>query len=766
MHDRPFILYTLASLLIGIFIVDVLTPGVTIWVLYLIPIWLAIYLPRRRFSPVFLIAGIVTALLALGQVYTPAGWTAVVNRLIGIPVLWGTAVLLVRALRSTDALKKSEARFRRTFECNMVPMGVWTRDGRITDANDALLDLVGFSRKDVEADRLRWRDITPGEYRELDDEALHEITARGSCRPYEKEYATKDGRRIPVYIGGATFADRLDSGVFFAIDLSERKQAEGALRTSEQRYRTIVQTANEGIWLVDAEGRTAYVNDRMAVMLGMTAAGMKGRSVFEFVLPDDLPVARQHLSKNIQEGVSEQFDFRFRRSDGGEILVLGCTSPMWNERGDVTGALGMFTDVTDRQRAEDALRASEMRLRYALDAAGMVAWEWQADTDRLVQSTNADRVLGLPAGVTVQTGSQFFALIHPDDRDRVVAQLRTVLAGGGDYQTEFRIAAPDGSIRWVADQGRVAEEPGATGLRMTGVLKDVTERKRAEDEILHLLKQSEQREQALRDKQAQLVQSAKLASLGQLTTGIAHEINNPLNNISLFLGNLLDQFARGPVDPSSACRSIEKALQQVNKAAAIVGHLRTFGRSAPMSRQHFSVHECLLSALGLLSEQFRLRDIELIVDLWPRDPIVFGNRIQLEQVFLNLLTNARDALDGAPRRTLRITSRICSDGVEIAFQDTGIGIPADHLPRIFDPFFTTKAVGRGTGIGLSISHSIIEEHQGLILVESRPHEGATFLIQLPLADPGGRPQEFDTGRRGDAAPPRHNGSLETHGLLR
>jgi C4-dicarboxylate-specific signal transduction histidine kinase len=234
----------------------------------------------------------------------------------------------------------------------------------------------------------------------------------------------------------------------------------------------------------------------------------------------------------------------------------------------------------------------------------------------------------------------------------------------------------------------------------------------------------QQREQELRDKQEQL---------GELTTGVAHELNNPLNNTGLFVGNAIDFIELGVPDKGPIVRELRHALQQVGKATEIISHLRTFGRAARVSREPISVKQVIDRALALMREQLRLRQIEVMVDLGSEETVVMANPIQLEQVFINLLTNARDAVADSPRKAIRISSSVGPAAVEVAFADSGPGIPPGLEQRIFDPFFTTKEVGKGTGLGLSITYGIVKEHGGTISVVSRPGEGATFLIHLPLA---------------------------------
>lgn len=244
------------------------------------------------------------------------------------------------------------------------------------------------------------------------------------------------------------------------------------------------------------------------------------------------------------------------------------------------------------------------------------------------------------------------------------------------------------------------------------------------------------RESELREKQEQLVQAGKLATLGELTTGIAHELNNPLNNIGLFVGNAIDLIELGMADsdPTRLLQELNSAMQQVWKATEIISHLRTFGRVASVSREPVELTQIIQRALSLMQEQLRLRQIEVVLDFPAGEIVVFGNAIQLEQVFINLVTNARDALSDTTvvQKRLNITCTCADSQVWITVSDTGPGIPEGLEQRIFDPFFTTKDVGAGTGLGLSITYGIIKEHQGTIIVRNAPGEGATFLIQLPL----------------------------------
>jgi signal transduction histidine kinase len=254
---------------------------------------------------------------------------------------------------------------------------------------------------------------------------------------------------------------------------------------------------------------------------------------------------------------------------------------------------------------------------------------------------------------------------------------------------------------------------------------------RESQEQLELKVQERTRE--LQRKHAQLLQASKLASIGELATGVAHELNNPLNNIGLIAGNLL-QAVQHVNEPArgSLLTNLGIIDRQVAKAAQIISHLRTFGRAAGAEKTAIRLHDVLTAALVLMDQQLRLNNIHVHLAFSEEHPVVRGNAIQLEQVFVNLLSNACDSLKQSVAKTVSLTTRLYGDAAEVIIQDSGHGIASEDLQRIFDPFFTTKAVGSGTGLGLSISYGIIQDHGGTIVAESRAGDGAMFTLRFPL----------------------------------
>lgn len=340
---------------------------------------------------------------------------------------------------------------------------------------------------------------------------------------------------------------------------------------------------------------------------------------------------------------------------------------------------------------------------------------------------------------------EFVPLVHPDDLTQAVEQFHRVLSGEEPPVFELRIGTSSGGY-CVAEFLETPERHEGQIIGLLGIARDITPRKQVEEALRRAHEELEMRVQertielaqantVLRQQQQQLVQSAKLASIGELATGVAHELNNPLNNISLVIGNELDHLAEGVVTPERLIGELELVQQQVERAACIVKQLRTFGRSALEEMVPLSLYDTLTSSLNLVRHQFQLDNITVRREFSPGCPYILGDRLQLEQVFVNLLTNARHALATVRTKEVAVTTRLTCDSVKIIVRDTGCGMPPDIQERVFDPFFTTKAVGEGTGLGLSIAHGIIQSHKGAISVESMPGNGTSFTVILPIVSP-------------------------------
>jgi signal transduction histidine kinase len=395
---------------------------------------------------------------------------------------------------------------------------------------------------------------------------------------------------------------------------------------------------------------------------------------------------------------------------------------------------GGIAQCVVRSQAEEALRRSEERLSLTVEGAGIGFWDWDVETGEMVWSDRFYSLLGYEPGTIRPTFHAWKERIHPEDVQRVTVVLEKSRENRTLYTCDYRLCPSDRPTpRWVAGRGHFLYDESGAAVRMIGAVSEIGHRKQAEAEIRRLLEEAQRREELLREKQAQLVQTAKLASIGRLTTGVAHELNNPLNNIGLFVANALDTLiATTPESREQAISDLELAQEQLKRAAEVVSHLRIFGRAPEQLYHPVPINEVVVATFRFLREHLRLAGVEGRYHLAAENPLVHGSRIQLEQILVNMMSNAADAMKQTDARLLTVTTRATLDVVEIAIQDTGVGIPAQVLPNIFDPFFTTKEVGEGTGLGLSIVYGIVKEHHGDITVQSRFGSGTEFKIVLPI----------------------------------
>jgi PAS domain S-box-containing protein len=349
---------------------------------------------------------------------------------------------------------------------------------------------------------------------------------------------------------------------------------------------------------------------------------------------------------------------------------------------------------------------------FGIDAQGNIN-EWNQKSE-MITGFSKTEVIGR---------SLVADLITEDYKDSVDQVLTKALAGEETANFEFPLFTQSGDRIDVLLNSTTRRNASGTTIGVIGVGQDITElnKIRIEQEV-------ERKEAA-----AQIIQSSKLATLGEMATSVAHELNQPLNVIRLASGNIRTKISLGTASPEYLTDKLLRIEGQTERAAGIIDHMQMFGRRASEEPGPIDLRNVVMNALDLMGEQLRLDGIEVVAEFDQNCALILGHTIQLEQVILNLLTNAKDAMAGRGHKA-KITLRVFEDnnGVHIVCQDTGGGISADALPRIFEPFYTTKKLGQGTGLGLSVSYGIIRDMDGAIRAENID-DGARFTITLPLA---------------------------------
>ena len=361
------------------------------------------------------------------------------------------------------------------------------------------------------------------------------------------------------------------------------------------------------------------------------------------------------------------------------------------------------------------LEKSQRRFNKSQEFANIGTWDWNVQTGELFWSDHIAPLFGHAKDELEATYYNFITAIHPDDRKAVMDAVTACIEDGAEYNIEHRTLWPDGTVRWLHESGDVVRDDDGSPLNMLGMVQDITER---------------------RTMQGQLIQSSKMATLGEMATGVAHELNQPLNVIRMAAGNIHRKSDKNTLATDYLNEKLSKIDSMVERAASIIDHMRVFGRTASSNVESLIPANIVEGAMGLIGEQLRLSNIEVTVIEGDESHLVLGNQIQIEQVLLNLLANARDAVKdndyGEKNITLRIGASDDGKYVEIEVEDSGGGIDSAHLSRIFEPFYTTKEVGHGTGLGLSISYGIIADMGGKIEAKNTDI-GAKFTVTLPVA---------------------------------
>jgi PAS domain S-box-containing protein len=502
-------------------------------------------------------------------------------------------------------------------------------------------------------------------------------------------------------------------------DVTDERRARDAVADSERRYRSLFEQAFDAIYTLDRDRRFTSANDATCRLLGLDHAQVLGSRSDAHVAADDADDLTARFAASLR-GEPQLYECRLRRADGTHAQ-LSVTETALRHGDEVVGVLGVARDVSfDRERA-DALERSEARYTRLVEAASDAIFT----VDEEGCFTAVNRALEVSLGRTRQQliGTHFTNAV--DERERpAMWQLLVQTLHGARTRRELRYTDAAGRER----RGSIVATPILEHGRVMGALgiaRDVTE------------------ERALTE---QLVQQEKLVAVGQLVSGVAHELNNPLAGVLTFAELLLE----APPDDPELHEAARTIYTEAKRAARIVSNLLTFARQHAPERASTDLNRVLLDALELRRYSLRVQQVDIVLDLDYDLPCTWADPFQLQQVFLNLIANAEHALGASPAdRRLTVRTRRRGGLLEAIVEDSGPGIPADQLERIFNPFYTTKPTGQGTGLGLSISDGIVKQHGGRLRAESAAGAGATFVLELPLVAPPATPR---AGADADDAP--------------
>ena len=531
-----------------------------------------------------------------------------------------------------------------------------------------------------------------------------------------------DGSVKHVRVAGRARTDKPGELEFVGAvtDITGAKRAEEALRRSEAYLAESQRLTKTGSWAHIPDGPTLFWSAETFRISGFDPEqGFPDReTVWRRIHPEDREKLRQILQKAYEQKADYTSAFRYVMPDGTVKHMEGTGHPVLNAAGEVVEFMGTMTDVTDRKRAEEALRRSEAYLADAQRLTHTGSWAYKAGGVALYWSEENFRIWGFNPQHGVPDMETVQQRMHPEDRDREVEYAKRAVRAGKDFVQEFRIVLPDGNVRHIQAVGHPVFSASGEVTEVLGTHIDITERKHAEQERerLHQLEED-------------LAHMNRVVMLGELASSLAHEINQPITATVTSAKACLRWLAHDPPELERARAAAMRIESDGNRAGEIIHRLRMFYKTgAPPQRELVDINDVVDEMLVLLRNEAARHSISLRTELAPQLPQIMADRVQLQQVLMNLMLNGIEAMaDGAGELSVR-SQRTENGLLLVSVSDTGVGVPSEKIDLIFNAFYTTKP--EGTGMGLAISRSIIEAHGGRLWATANAQRGATFHFTL------------------------------------
>ena len=623
--------------------------------------------------------------------------------------------------RIDEVLRESEERYRIQFEQTIDALFLAdTQTGIILECNRAAMELIGREKSEMVGQHQRI--LHPSE--EWDGKFSKSFKQHIIGETFvETKVIKKSGEIRDVAIKASTF-DLKGKKVILAIfrDITERKKAEEALKEAKAFTENTLNSITDFFYSFDLNGKFLSWNKTFNRISGYSDQELSSKKPIDFFLGEDIQRIAEAVERIYKEG-SSKVEANFVIKDGRQIPCEFTGSILKDSKGNIIGFSGTGRDLTERKKAEEALWASEMKHRTLLE--NLPQKIFRKDRNSVYVSCNENYAHDLkikPEEIAGRTDLEFYpkelAEKYRTDDKRIMESGKTE-----DIEEKY---IQDGEERFVHTTKTPVKDEQGNVVGIFGIFWDITEHRKADEELKLAYKK-------LRQTQQELIQSSKMAAMGQLASGISHELNQPLTGIKGFAQAVLMDLEK----ESPFRNDLNKIVGQVDRMDAIIKNMRFFARKSDFNMVELDINQVVSNSLMLLNQQLKVHNIRVIQELGPDIPKIQGDPNQLQQAFLNIISNARDAILGLNRPEggeIRIRTSLSQDKkhIEINFQDTGGGIPDGNLQHIFSPFFTTKSPDKGMGLGLSITYRIIENHQGKIEFKSKEGQGTTFNIVFPL----------------------------------
>jgi PAS domain S-box-containing protein len=630
---------------------------------------------------------------------------------------YGTNVDIEDRKRADQAIQESERNLNQII--NTIPTTAWSTrpDGYCDFLSDRWLDYAGFTAQ--QAQGWNWSSVIhPDDAPGLIDYWQGQL-ANGLPVDVEARMRRFDGVYRWFLFRANPLRDaegRIVKWYGTNVDIDDRKKADDALRASEHDLRLIINTIPMLAWSTRPDGFCDFVNRRWIEFTGISSQQAEGWNWEAAIHPDDVDGLVNRWRGALASGEALDSEARMRRFDGEYRWFLFRGNPLYDDAGTLVSWYGTNVDIEDRKRAEEQLLRSELLLAEGQRVSQTGSFYWRVETDDIRGSDELHRILRLPKG-TPLTMARFRARVHAEDLPSLGDLIALARSGAAELLCELRLTLPDSAFRFVrfaASRNRDREEQ----LDYVGAIQDVTQRHRSE--------------QALAQVSSELAYMTRVASMGVLTASIAHEVNQPLTGIIANGSTCLRMLSADPPNVEGALETAKRTIRDSNRAADVITRLRALFARSNTAVEAVDLNEATREVVALSMNELQRNRVTLRIELAESLEPVAGDRIQLQQVILNLLMNACAAMntvDDRPRLLSVRTERDPERGIRLSVQDNGVGIGAERIERLFDPFYTTKC--NGLGIGLSVSRTIVESHGGHLWGASNAGAGVTFAFTIP-----------------------------------
>jgi len=507
-------------------------------------------------------------------------------------------------------------------------------------------------------------------------------------------------------------------------DITEQEAARQKLREAEERYRTVADFTYDWEYWESPEGEMLYVSPSCERVSGYTAeAFLDNPDLFNQILyREDLEKWKDHRHNAGLKKSSTEIEFRIHTKDGEIRWIEHASKTVYDEEGEFLGIRVSNRDITSRKKAEEELKKKDQLLENAQRIAHLGSWNWNIITNELVWSDEVYRIFRLSKEEFGATYDAFLERVHPDDRDSVKYAIEQAFNDpNAKYNIAHRIVVEDGSERIVRERGNVIYGEDGKPLRMLGTVQDITDIRLMEAETRKL--------------RSEISHMDRVSMMGVLSAGISHEINQPLAAILSNAQAALRFLDNDQPDLNEVKEALQDIVSDDKRAGEIVHSIRDIVGKTVREPEKLHLNETVREIMSLVNSEMLERKISLIERLQTDIPYIYGNRVQIQQVILNLLMNAMNAVTmsvSESRKIMISTNYLEHEGITLRVSDSGPGIKADKLETIFDSFETYKT--SGFGIGLSICKAIAKKHNGKIWAENRPEGGAVFIFRLPYGE--------------------------------